>query len=85
MLTTRFELRFNMIFKTSFAIVFLAVTLSSGIAYAEPPKPSCKFSRALCGYVDDAGKVVIPPQFDAVDKFVEALARRTCPVRRRRI
>ena len=73
--TTKLEQRFNVILKAKSAILFLAALLTTGIAHAEPLMPSCKFPRALCGYVDDSGKVVIPPQFDTAGKFVEARAR----------
>ncbi|WP_456717611.1 MULTISPECIES: WG repeat-containing protein [unclassified Bradyrhizobium] len=39
------------------------------------PRPSCRFSKAKCGYVDDAGRPVIAAEFDWVDGFAGPSAR----------
>ena len=51
----------------------LGVTSVFAAAADDPgdPRPSCKFAGALCGYVDQAGKTVIEPQFEWADRFVE--------------
>ena len=36
--------------------------------------PSCRFERARCGYIDRAGKTVIAPQFDWVERFAAGRA-----------
>jgi hypothetical protein len=44
------------------------------VASAEEIRPSCAFAKAACGYVDNAGNVIIPPAFDAASPFVAGLA-----------
>jgi hypothetical protein len=43
-------------------------------AFSDGLRPSCAFERALCGYVDDSGDVVIAPEFDAAKPFAKGHA-----------
>ncbi len=53
----------------------VACLLAAGRARAEAPEPLFRvFQGGRWGFVDRAGKIVIPPRFEAADRFSDGLA-----------
>lgn len=54
----------------------VAPSASAGISPADAaPRVSCAFARGACGFVDDAGRVVVQPDYDWAEAFAGGLAR----------